>query len=72
MQKLLREFLYFVCKFNFHPLVSKIGSKENEVADFLSRVYDATLIDDHFESLGYKDQKKLDIPADWFLCKADW
>ena len=28
MQQLLREFLYWVCKFNFFPIVHKIGTKE--------------------------------------------
>ena len=37
MQRYLREFLYWVCHFNFRPVVSKIGTKENDVADFLSR-----------------------------------
>ena len=37
MQAHLREFLYWVCKFNFVPVVSKIGTKENDIADFLSR-----------------------------------
>ena len=39
MQSYLREFLYLVCKFNFSPIVSKINTKENDIADFLSRNY---------------------------------
>ena len=37
MQIYLREFLFWVCVFNFHPIVSKIATKENDIADFLSR-----------------------------------
>ena len=37
MQKLLREFLYWVCKFNFHPIIEKISTKDNHIADFISR-----------------------------------
>ena len=36
MQAYLREFLYWVCKFNFYPMISKINTKENDIADFLS------------------------------------
>ena len=39
MQIYLREFLFWVCNYNFHPIVTKIASKENDVADFLSRNY---------------------------------
>ena len=37
MQAYLREFFYWVCKYNFHPILSKISSGENDIADFLSR-----------------------------------
>ena len=37
MQSLLREFLFYVCTFNFSPVASKIGTKENLIADFLPR-----------------------------------
>ena len=37
MQAYLREFLFLVCKFNFHPILSKIDTKANNVADHLSR-----------------------------------
>ena len=65
LQKLLREFLYWVCKFNFYPLVTKIGTKANHVADFISRVYDVQSIDDNFESLGLEKQSTIDIPVEW-------
>ena len=42
MQRLLREFLYWVCLFNFSPVVSKIGTKENSVADFISRNFSSS------------------------------
>jgi len=52
MQKLLREFLYWVCRFNFFPVVTKIGTKENYVADFIGRNTDVSDIDNFFEMKG--------------------
>ena len=39
MQELLREFLFIVCTRGFTPVFRKIGTKENSVADFISRVH---------------------------------
>ena len=72
MQKYLREFLYFVCKFNFCPVVSKIGTKENDFADFLSRNFwkndaEAFFMKSNLPSLIYRD-----ITDDLFDFVADW
>ena len=72
MQQLLREFLYWVCKFNFFPIVHKIGTKENSTADYISRVYDQNSTDKYFESIGYPNQSKVLIPISWFNFQADW
>ena len=72
MQLYLREFLYWVCTFNFHPIVSKIGSKENDIADFLSRNYsekDASLF---FARENLPPQKKLFLTENDFTLQADW
>ena len=37
LQKLLPEFLFWVCKYNFFPMLEKISSQENKIADFISR-----------------------------------
>ena len=59
MQSLLREFLHWVCLFNFCPKISKIGTKENLIADFflkenLPPLTKLALNDDDF-----------DLIADW-------
>ena len=54
------------------PIVHKIGTKDNSVADYISRVYDQTNTDLYFESCGYKNQSKLEIPLPWFSFKAEW
>ena len=71
-QKLLREFLYWVCTFNFFPVVQKIGTKENHIADFISRSHDSIEIENYFSSIGLTNQKNVPIPSDWFNFKAEW
>ena len=61
-----------MCKFNFFPLVQKIGTKENNIADFISRNHNPADIEKYFYTCGLKNQIKLDIPLDWFNFQAEW
>ena len=72
MQKLLREFLYWVCRFNFHPVLEKISSKDNHLADFISRNHGQNDIDDYFHDNGYPIQKRVFIPDNWFNFVSEW
>ena len=72
MQQLLREFLFWVCKFNFCPVLEKIGTKENYIADFLSRNHNVSDINNYFEKNGFPIQKKVLIPIEWFSFQAEW
>ena len=72
MQKYLREFLFWVCKYNFHPVVSKIGTKENDVADFLSRNFCPADADTFFSKEGISPMRKVCISDDDFDLAADW
>ena len=72
LQQLLREFLFWVCRYNFFPVLQKIGTKENNVADFISRRHCPVEIDKFFKSSGYPTQTKLEIPISWFGFQADW
>ena len=72
LQQLLREFLYWVCKFNFFPVLEKISTKDNNVADFISRNYSPADIEKYFLSCGYPKQSQVSIPLDWFNFQADW
>ena len=72
MQKMLREFLYWICRYNFTPVLEKIGTKDNDVADFLSRNTNPSDIDAFFTSKGMSKQTKVEIPIEWFEFKADW
>ena len=72
MQSLLREFLYFVCRFNFCPVVSKIGTKENSVADFLSRRYDLNDASDFFVKNNLGKMENIPLTDSMFDLQADW
>ena len=72
MQMYLREFLYWVCAFNFSPTVSKISTKENDVADFISRNYNQSDADKFFMRESLPKQELVNIPESDFTFKADW
>ena len=72
MQKLLREFLFWVCKFNFYPILEKISTKDNHVADFISRNHDEDDISSYLAKQGFLNQSKIVIPLDWYNFIADW
>ena len=58
MLSLLREFKYLVCKFRFYPIMRKISSEDNAIADHISRRHDddaaQSIFSDH--GLGHMDQ----------------
>ena len=72
MQQLLREFLYWVCKYNFSPFLQKIKTKDNATADFISRNHNETDIAYYFEQNGFTDQNKVLIPDNWYSFQAEW
>ena len=72
MQIYLREFLFWVCRFNFHPIVSKIGTKENDIADFLSRNYSDADAKIFFSRQNLPPQTKLTMSESDFILQADW
>ena len=72
MQQLLREFLFFVCTYNFMPVVSKIGTKENLIADFLSRNFNLKDANDFFLKNNLSSMKSIPLTDDLFEMQADW
>ena len=50
MQELLREYLYIVCTRDFTPIFRSLGTKENHVADFISRNHNQSCISSYFLS----------------------
>ena len=72
MQKLLHEFLFWVCRYNFYPVLLKISSKDNFIADFISRNHDENDISEFFSKNGYQNQSKVVIPSEWYSFVAEW
>ena len=72
MQKLVRECLLWICTFNFHPVMQKISSADNHLADMISRNHDEKDIKNYFSFHGYETVTEIKIPDDWFNYVADW
>ena len=72
MQTMLREFLYWVCRFNFFPVLQKISSKDNHIADFISRNHIEDDISRYFSVNGFPSQTKVSIPTEWYNFVAEW
>ena len=72
MQKYLREFLFFVCRYNFQPVVFKIGTKENNIADFISRNYCKDDAQNFFSNENLPPMKCIEIAESEFDLVADW
>ena len=72
MQMYLREFLFWVCRYNFHPIVSKISTKDNDIADFLSRNYFESDANSFFARENFPTQTKLFLTDSDFTLQADW
>ena len=53
------------------PFCKKISSKENHIADFISRNHNEDDISDYFVKNGYPVQTKLKIPIDWYNFVVD-
>ena len=72
LQAYLREFLFWVCNFNFQPIMSKINTKENDIADFLSRNFsdhDALIF---FENNSLSLPNKVEVSENDYEFIADW
>ena len=72
MQQLLREFLFWVCKYNFCPVLQKISTKDNHIADYLSRNHNKNDIEKYLTDNGFPNQKQVVIPDEWYCFQADW
>ena len=72
MLKLLREFMYIVCTKKFTPVFRKIGSKQNWLADFLSRCHNYNMTQEFFNEKGLKPMQLLDVPDNLFSVNSNW
>ena len=72
MQELLREFLYIVCVKRFTPVLRKISSKDNAVADFISRCHNSSTTSDFFKRNNLPARKLVTIPDHFFNLNSNW
>jgi hypothetical protein len=72
MLSLLREFTYIVCEKKFVPVLRKIGTLENSLADHISRRFEHDAAKDMFEKSGLKDMKLITAPDYMFTFSAPW
>ena len=69
---LLREFLYVVVTKKFFPVVRKIGTKENEIADHISRRFDPGAAGQTFAKFGLHDMALVKPRSEFFMLTAPW
>ena len=72
MQEMLREFLYIVCLKKFTPVLRKISSKDNEVADFISRCHDQVATKVFFRDKNLPFRKFVNVPDNFFELNKNW
>ena len=72
MLQLLQEFLFIVCTRKFTPVFRKIGSKENFVADFISRCHDCNLIDKFFDDYNLPMRTPVTALDTMFTLRSNW
>ena len=72
MLTLLREFIYIVCEKKFIPVLRKISSEDNILADHISRRFDEDAAKESFSKHGLYDMKLLTAPDTFFQKTAPW
>ena len=69
---LLREFLYVVCLKKFSPIIRKIDTKANILADHISRRHDHDSTVKLFETFGKPGMRRVEVPDLFFKLTAPW
>ena len=72
MVELFREYTYRVCLYKFNPVIKKISSKENKIADFLSRNHVVEDITTFFQDSGIEVKKQVQATNEMFIFSAPW
>ena len=72
MLELLQEFLFIVCTRKFTPIFRKIGTKENEVADFISRCHDYVEISAYFKKKNLPMRTPITAQDNLFTLRSNW
>ena len=72
MMQLLREFTYHVCIYKFYPVVTKISSGDNLIADYISRNHKEEEISVFFETNGIGKKSCIEAPNHLFRYAVNW
>ena len=72
MARFLREFLLLVVSFKFYPVVKKISTTDNWVADFLSREFNQAAHNSFFEHHNMSAMTRINVPDNKFSFSATW
>ena len=72
MLSLLREFIFLVCEKKFVPVLRKIGTLDNTLADHISRRFDQDAATDLFRQHGLQDMELITAPDYLFKLSAPW
>ena len=72
MQQCLREFLFHVTTMKFEPVMVRIPTHENSLADFVSRNHNKEDIKKEFSRHGMEAVEEILVNDDMFFFTADW
>ena len=72
MLSLLREFKYLVCKYRFYPVMRKIASADNHIADHISRRFDQESAQSIFSANSLGPMTLVDVPDRFFDLTDPW
>ena len=72
MAKFLREYLLLVVTYKFHPVVKKITTTDNWIADFLSREFSPEEHVAFFDKHRMSPMKLISVPDSEFRLSASW
>ena len=72
MQQCLREFLFQVTTLKFEPVMVRIPTEDNFMADFISRNHRVEDIKEKFSQYGVKKIEFVTVPDELFIFTADW
>ena len=72
MLSLLREFLHVVVSKKFYPVVRKISTSDNHLADHISRRFDTAAAQQLFSKSGLNGMEKVMPKRKFFTFTANW
>ena len=72
MLELLQEFMYIVCTRKFTPVFRKIGTKENYVADYISRCHDQQILRSYFLANNLPMRTPITALDTLFTLRSNW